>query len=91
MSLTSKQRRALKAAAHHLNPVIRVGQNGISEGVIQETVIALNSHELIKVQVQQGDRDARLKSGMLLAEKTSAELVDHIGKIIILYRSKEDQ
>jgi RNA-binding protein len=91
MSLTSKQRKALKAQAHHLNPVIRVGQNGISEGVIQETGIALNTHELIKVQIQQGDRDARLKSGTLLAEKTGAELVHRIGKIIILYRLKEDQ
>jgi len=91
MSLTSKQRKALKAQAHHLNPVIRVGQNGISDGVIQETNIALDTHELIKVQVQQGDREARLKDGALLAEKTDAELVHHIGKIIILYRRKEEK
>ena len=91
MSLTSKQRKALKAEAHHLNPVIRVGQNGISEGVIQETDIALNTHELIKVQVQQGDREMRLESGALLAEKTGAELVHHIGKIIILYRPREEK
>lgn len=91
MSLTSKQRKALKAQAHHLNPVIRVGQNGISEGVVQETGIALNTHELIKVQIQQGDRETRLKSGALLAEKTGAELVHHIGKIIILYRPREEK
>jgi len=91
MSLTSKQRKALKAKAHHLNPVIRVGQNGISEGVIQETDITLNTHELIKVQIQQGDRDSRLKDGTLLAEKTGAELVHHIGKIIILYRPAEEK
>jgi len=91
MSLTSKQRKTLKAKAHHLNPVIRVGQNGISEGVIQETNIALNTHELIKVQIQHSDRDERLKSGILLAEKTGAELVHHIGKVFILYRLKESK
>ncbi|MDT8375660.1 MAG: ribosome assembly RNA-binding protein YhbY [Mariprofundaceae bacterium] len=91
MSLTSKQRKALKAQAHHLNPVIRVGQNGISEGVIKETDIALNAHELIKVQLQQGDRDARLEGGTLLADRTGAELVHHIGRIIILYRPGEEK
>ncbi len=91
MSLTSKQRKALKSKAHHLNPVIRVGQNGISEGVIQETDNALSTHELIKVQIQHSDREERLKGGALLAEKTGAELVHHIGKVFILYRAKEEQ
>jgi len=91
MTLTSKQRKSLKAEAHHLNPVIRVGQNGISEGVILETNIALNTHELIKVQIQQGDRDERSKDANLLAEKTGAALVHQIGKTVILYRPKEDK
>lgn len=89
-SLTSKKRKALKAKAHHLKPVIRVGQNGISDGVIKETDIALHTHELIKIQIQSDDRDGRLQGARTLAEKTGAELVHHIGKIFILYRINED-
>lgn len=90
MSLTSKQRKELKAAAHHLSPVIRIGQNGVSEGVIQETDIALNAHELIKVQIQQGERDERRADAATLCEATGAELVHSIGKIFILYRKKKE-
>ena len=86
MSLTTKERQTLKAKAHHLKPVILVGQNGISEGVTKETDAALTAHELIKVQIQGTDRDARLQGAQKLAEELGAELVHHIGKMYILYR-----
>lgn len=89
MSLTAKQRKELKARAHHLQPVIRIGQHGVSEGVIQETRNALHTHELIKVQIQQGDREQRDAAARLLAEKTDAELVHQIGRVCILYRERE--
>lgn len=90
MSLTSKERKELKARAHHLKPVIRVGQHGVSEGVIAETDIALRTHELIKVHIASDDRDDRLAGAAMLAEKTGAELVAHIGKTYILYRANEE-
>ncbi len=90
MPLTSKERKALKAKAHHLKPVIRIGQNGVSEGVILETDNALHTHELIKVQIQSDDRDGRLEAAQTLAEKLGAELVQHIGKIYVLYRMNKD-
>jgi len=86
MPINSKQRKALKAKAHHLKPVIRIGQHGVSEGVIAETDIALNTHELIKVQVQQGEREARQTAIDTLCQKTESELVHAIGKIFIIYR-----
>jgi len=89
--MTSKERKELKARAHHLKPVIRVGQNGISEGVIAETDIALKAHELIKVHIQSDDRDERLADAEMLANKNNAELVAHIGKTFILYRKNEDK
>lgn len=89
-TLTSKQRKDLKSRAHHLKPVIQVGQHGISEAVIKETNLALDTHELIKVQIQQGERDQRLLDAQALASATHAELVHHIGKIFILYRQKQD-
>ena len=90
MSLSSKERKSLKAAAHHLKPVILVGQNGITEGVIKETDRALETHELIKIQIQGEDRDARLQGAQGLADQLGAELVHHIGKIYILYRQRKD-
>ena len=87
--MSSKQRKALKAKAHHLKPVIMVGQNGISEGVVKETDIALKTHELIKIQIQSDDRKGRLQGAQKLAEQLGAELVQHIGKICVLYRANE--
>lgn len=86
MPISSKQRKELKAKAHHLKPVIRIGQHGVSEGVLAETNLALDTHELIKVQIQQGDRDERHAASGALCQQTNAELIHSIGKIFILYR-----
>ena len=90
MSLDNKKKRDLKSQAHHLKVVIQVGQHGVSENLIAETDNALNTHELIKVQIQSDDRDERLEAAKLLATKTGAELVQKIGKVFVLYRKKKD-
>jgi len=87
--MNSLQRKNLKTKAHHLKPVIRIGQHGVSESVIAETNITLDTHELIKVQIQQGERDDRIAAAQSLCEKTSAELVHHIGKVFVLYRKRK--
>jgi RNA-binding protein len=89
MPLDSKQRKQLKAAAHHLNPTVRIGQHGLTEGVVGETDHSLELHELIKVHVQHGDRHERAAIIAKLAEATRSELVSTIGKVGILYRQKE--
>jgi len=91
MSINSKQRKALKTKAHHLKPVIRIGQHGVSEGVIAETHIALDTHGLIKVQIQQGERAERHAAIETLCQQTEAELVHSIGKIFIIYRQLKEQ
>jgi len=91
MSINSKQRKALKAKAHHLKPVIRIGQHGVSEGVVTETNIALDTHELIKVQIQQGDRDERHAAIEALCQQTEAELIHSIGKVFVIYRQSKEQ
>lgn len=91
MPLDSRQRKQLKAAAHHLNPVVRIGQNGLTEGVIGETDHSLELHELIKVHVQRGDRQERGALIARLAEATAAEVVSTIGKVGILYRPKKEE
>jgi len=90
MPINSKQRKTLKTKAHHLKPVIRIGQHGVSEGVIAETDIALDTHELIKVQIQQGEREERQAAITTLCQKTESELVHSIGKVFIIYRPSKD-
>jgi len=86
MSLSTKQQKELKAKAHYLKPVIRVGQKGISENLLLETSRALDSHELIKIHIAQDDREARKQCMEELASSSGAELVGQIGKICILFR-----
>jgi len=89
MSLDNKKKRELKSQAHHLKVIIQVGQHGVSENLIAETNNALNTHELIKVQIQSDDRDERKEAAAVLAQKTQAELVQKIGKTFVFYRKKK--
>ena len=90
MSLTNKDKQELKSRAHHLKPVIRIGNNGLSENVIAETNNALNTHELIKVHIEHDERDVRQEAAEFLATKTDALLVQKIGKIFVLYRENTE-
>jgi RNA-binding protein len=91
VQLTEKQRRHLKGLAHHLSPVIRVGNAGITPGVIAETRRALEDHELIKVRVSATDRDERDAAIELLAGETQAALVGRVGHVATLYRAHPDR
>ena len=85
MQLTSKQRRHLKGLAHPLNPVVQVGDKGITSAVIAKVDEELDNHELIKIRV---DSDAKIK-GPILAEGTKAGLVQVIGRVVVLYRARK--
>ena len=89
-SLNKQEILALRARAHHLNPVVMVGQHGLTEAVIRETETALRAHELIKVRVLGDERDERLLIGDELCAATGAQLVQHIGKLLVLYRERSD-
>ncbi|MET0025958.1 MAG: ribosome assembly RNA-binding protein YhbY [Sedimenticola sp.] len=86
MPLSNPQKRHLKGLAHSQKPVVMVGQHGLTEGVFNELEIALDTHELIKVRISAGDRDERDEMLTVLVEKSSAELVQRIGNIAVLYR-----
>lgn len=91
MALSSKERKELKARAHHLKPVIRIGQKGITESLVLETEQSLDTHELIKVHIA-GESGSECKaSGLELARQSHAEVVAHIGKTTILYRKQQTQ
>jgi RNA-binding protein len=84
--LTSRQKKTLRQVAHHLDPVVIVGERGISEGVLEETGRALSDHELIKVRVADNDREARAVTTQALASATESTVVQKIGKVVVLYR-----
>ena len=79
--LSTKEILELKARAHHLHPVVMVGQQGLTESVIKETDAALTAHELIKVRVFGDDRAERVEICNALCEAVDAQLVQHLGKL----------
>jgi RNA-binding protein len=83
--LSPAERQALKGRAHKLEPVVIVGGDGLSAGVVAEIDRCLKSRELIKVRVNAGreEREAMLEE---ICAKTGAQPVQHIGKILVLYR-----
>ena len=87
--LTTKQKKYLRALAHHLDPVVRIGQHGLTTGVATETGRALGSHELIKVRID-AEGDARKQLAGELARATESEVVGLVGKIAMLYRRRDD-
>ncbi|MDX1391164.1 MAG: ribosome assembly RNA-binding protein YhbY, partial [Rheinheimera sp.] len=80
MSLTNKQKQFLKAKAHELKPVILLGGNGLTEGVVAEIEVALNFHELIKIKVPTEDRDEKNLIMDAIVRETKADKVQVIGK-----------
>jgi putative YhbY family RNA-binding protein len=89
--LTPPQRRALKARAHPLSPVVIVGEAGLTPAVLQEIEVHLKSHELIKIRAAAGDRAAREALGDAVCRALGASPVQHIGKVLVLYRERPAQ
>jgi RNA-binding protein len=91
MSLTNKQKQFLKSKAHDLKPIILLGANGLTEGVMAEIDNALNFHELIKIKVPGEDREQKVLIMDAIIRESKAEKVQVIGKILVLYRQSEDK
>jgi putative YhbY family RNA-binding protein len=91
LTLTIEQRRDLKARAHPLNPVVMIGNAGLSPSVLDEIARALKSHELIKIRVMSDDREAREAMLTEICERLNAAPVQHIGKILVVYQPQPDQ
>ena len=86
MTLSAAEKKQFRAIAHNLNPIIIIGDKGLSEGLYEELERALNDHELIKVKIAIGDRDDRAAITQELLAKTNAQLVQSIGKIAVILR-----
>ena len=86
IELTPAERRAHRADAHHLSPVVLIGGDGMTANVRKEIDAALNAHGLIKVRVFSDDRAARELMYQELAADLNAAPVQHIGKLLVLWR-----
>jgi RNA-binding protein len=90
MALSNVQIRYLRGLSHALRPTVMIGAKGLTDAVVAELEVALAHHELVKVQVAGDDREARAAAAGVLADRTRAEVVQKIGKIICLYRRNPD-
>jgi putative YhbY family RNA-binding protein len=88
--LNPAERKALKARAHKLEPVVIIGAKGLTDEVVKEVDLALKAHELIKVRAPTIERVARDEAMRTLCERTSAHAVQTIGKVFVLYRKKDE-
>ncbi len=89
LTITPAQRKALKGEAHDLDPVVMVGGDGLTPAVIKEAKSAIGHHGLIKVRVFGDDREARIAIYEELCDKLDAAPVQHIGKLLVLWRPKD--
>ena len=87
--MNTKQISHLRGLAHKLNPVVMIGNNGLTASVLQEIENSLNAHELIKIKVFGDDREARAAMLEEICEKTGAIKVHHIGTQLVIYRQAE--
>jgi RNA-binding protein len=91
VALTSRQRAELKARAHPLEPTVHIGHGGVQESVVAAVETALTAHELIKVKINDAERDERELIADELSSRTGAAVVQRVGKIVVLWRPRPEE
>lgn len=91
IQLTPAQRKVHRAEAHHLDPIVMVGGDGLTPAVKKEADAALKAHGLIKIRVFSDDRVAREAMLTTLADELDAAPIQHIGKLLVLWRPKAEK
>lgn len=83
--MNAVERKKLRADAHALNPVVIIGQAGLTDAVLAEIELALDYHELIKIKVR-AEREERQPITAEICQRTGAELIQTIGQVVVIYR-----
>ncbi|MBP5987853.1 MAG: YhbY family RNA-binding protein [Azonexus sp.] len=86
LQLSSAQRAELRAQAHNLNPVVSIAENGLTDSVLKEIETCLKAHQLIKIRVYGDSRDDRLAYYEQICTQLEAAPVQHIGKLLVVFR-----
>lgn len=89
--LTGRQARYLRGLGHHLKPLVLLGREGISDNVVTAVTSVLEAHELVKVKLGSGCLLDRNNAAAILAEKTGSQVVQVLGKTILLFRANPDR
>ena len=89
--LSEKQKKHLRGLAHAREPVVMIGQGGLSPAITAELETALGAHELVKVRARVGDRDQRDEIFAELVKQTKSALVQRIGNVGVFYRARKDK
>jgi RNA-binding protein len=88
-ALSNSDKKRLRRIGHDLAPVVTVAGKGLTENVLAEVVRALNDHELIKVKISVGDREAKRTISSDLCQQCNAELVQAIGHTVLLFKKAD--
>lgn len=91
MTPNKKQRKHLQSISHNLQPVVRIGQKGVTEAVLAELDIALAHHELIKIKIGAGDREERIAIITKIAEDRDAHIIQQIGQTAVLFKRNHEK
>src|SRR5665647_1397079 len=91
IELTPAQRKEYRAQAHHLDPVVMIGADRLSAAVKKEADAALTAHSLIKIRVFSDDRASREAMFQTLAAELGAAPIQHIGKLLVLWRAQPER
>ena len=91
LKLSPAQRSALRSDAHALDPVVIIGDAGLTPSVMKEIGLSLDAHGLIKIRVFGDDRDARIAAYEKICNELGAAPIQHIGKLLVVYRPKVDK
>lgn len=91
MTLSNKQKQHLKGLAHSLKPIVQLGNNGLTEGVLAEIELAINHHELIKIKVASDDKEEKSLIMEAIIRETQAVKVQSIGHTLVLYKQSDEK
>ena len=90
MPIDNIQKKILRQTAHHLDPTVWIGKNGITENVIKEILCALESHELIKIKMLHSDKKNFVKNAEEIYASTNAEIINSIGNVLTIYKKNTE-
>ena len=88
MAMTGKQRSYLRGLAHHLDPVVQVGQRGVTDAVVRQLDVALETHELVMVRLARECPNDEAEAHATLEKGTSATVVQSLGRTLVVYRRR---
>ena len=86
-AMSGKQKKTFRKIAHHLKPVVTITKLDFTDTVLKETIRAMTDHELIKVKIENSDKLERKAIGSKISMLTESNLIQTIGKCVILYRA----